>query len=407
MIKQHDPEPLARVIIDAREHLHLTGSILASWAPGRVNLIGEHTDYNDGWVLPITIARHMTFAGQINEDPNDMTIRLYSSRYRKMATFSADRLGDPQDIPAWARYIAGSVGELRSMNVPICGFAAAFDGDIPIGGGMSSSAAFLIAVLSWFSHSLNLNFSPLDLARIAQRAETRGTGVRVGILDQASSVLGKPGHAVLLDCRTMEYEYIPFQLTQVRFLLCDTGVERSLETSKYNERRSECEMGVKALAVALHQEGDARQIHALRDVTERDLLRLGAHIPEPARQRTRHVITENQRTLTAAKALQEGNARLFGELLLQSHASLRDDYAVSCPELDAVVEIATSVPGSLGARLVGAGFGGAALIAVESSAADTVISTLQEQYPSRTERLPTIFEATPDGGPGTKVIPAP
>jgi galactokinase len=383
--------------------------MLASWAPGRVNLIGEHTDYNEGWVLPITIARSVAFVGQLNPDPTDFTIRLFSSRYQELATLDATQLptdADAQRVPHWARYVAGAVAVLRQRGIAVPGFRAAIDGDVPAGGGMSSSAALLIATLTWFNNVLGLDQPPLELARIGQQAEALGSGVQVGILDQAASVLGKPGRAVLIDCRSLTYQYIPFTLNGVSFLMCDTGVARALAESGYNERRAQCEIAVHSFADAMRAEGDTRAMRSLRDVTWRDFLRLAGHIPEPARWRARHVLLENQRTLDAAEALRKGDATAFGDLILQSHASLRDDYVVSCPELDAVVEIATAVPGALGARLVGAGFGGAALIVAQTSAVAAIKDALHERYPLRTGKQATIFEVVPDGGPGTATIVA-
>ncbi len=401
------PTPVATVARTAREVLHLQGTLLASWAPGRVNLIGEHTDYNEGWVLPMTIARVMAFVGQLHTDPADAMIRLYASQYQEVVTFDVASLSTTattQTLPRWARYIAGAVAVLQHRGVRIRGFSAAIDGDIPVGGGMSSSAAMLIATLTWLNEALQLDLLPLELARIGQQAERQGAGVQVGMLDQAASVLGKPGHAVLIDCRSLAYDYIPLNLQGVCFLLCDTGVERSLAESGYNERRAQCEISVQAFATALLAEGDPRSIAALRDVTQHDFLRLAGHIPEPARWRARHVLLENQRTLDAAEALRQGDAQTLGDLLLQSHASLRDDYAVSCAELDAVVEIATTLPGTLGARLMGAGFGGGTLIIAQTSAVHAINHALQEQYPIRTGKQPTIFEVVPAGGPGTTLI---
>jgi galactokinase len=224
--------------------------------------------------------------------------------------------------------------------------------------------------------------------------------VRVGILDQAASVLGRPGQAVLIDCRSLAYTYIPFNLPSVGLLICETGVERSLASSAYNQRRAECEQSVAAFASVVHDEGDGREITALRDVSEVDYLRLAGHVPEPARRRARHVISENGRTLSAVEALKAEDAAAFGRLVLESHASLRDDYAVSCPELDAVVEIATTIPGTLGARLVGAGFGGSALVVARDDELDAVIAALQERYPLRSGLQPAIHRVRAAGGTG-------
>jgi galactokinase len=395
------PPIVERVSVAAREHLRLEGRILSAWAPGRVNLIGEHTDYNDGWVLPISIARMVCVSGQPH--PEDGTIRLYSPRYGETVTFdvSAPPTADRNpDLALWARYVAGVIGELRAGGYAVSGFSAALDGDIPLGGGMSSSAALIVATLTWLDAAMSLDLEPLQLARIGQRAEHRGAGVRVGILDQAASVLGRQGHAMLIDCRSYTYQYIPFELADTSLLICDSGVSRSLAASGYNQRRAECEDGVRALAVALGRSGETRPVTALRDITREDYLRLGGEVPEPARHRVRHVLSENWRTLQAAETLQRHDAEAFGRLVLESHASLRDDYAVSCAELDAIVAIAMGVPGTLGARLVGAGFGGGVLIVARTRAVDVVQAALEHEYPDRTGYQPTIIAISPNGGPG-------
>lgn len=393
----------------AREQLGLRGDVLAAWAPGRVNLIGEHTDYNGGFVLPIAIERCVALAGQMHPSDRDGVVRLYSAHHRQDARFTVaapPTAMEPRGAPLWARYIAGVVGELRATGVEVPGFSAAVAGDVPLGGGLSSSAALIMATLTWLCAALNLTRDPLDLARLGQRAEARGAGVRVGILDHAAAVLGRPGMAILIDCRSFAWEPIPFALPEVGFLICETGVERSLASSGYNQRVAECEAAVAAFASALAADGDARAVTTLRDLTERDYDRLAGSVPEPARRRARHVLTENTRVLTAAAALRAGEAELFGRRLLQSHASLRDDYAVSVPELDAVVAIATRQPGALGARLVGAGFGGGALVVARAAALPAIAAALQRDYPAQTGRQPTIHRLTAAGGPGSAVLSA-
>ncbi len=403
MADQPIPAPATLAAQHARQVLRLDGELLAGWAPGRVNLIGEHTDYNDGWVLPVAVDRVVALAGQPATEPDAMEMQLFSVHHGEMATFSASRppsADDPQDVPLWARYIAGIVAEARTAGHQVRGFTAAIAGDVPVGGGMSSSAALSVAALTWLDAAFHLNLDPLAMARLAQRAETRGSGVRVGILDQAASVLGRPGQAALIDCRSLGYSYVPLNLPDVGLLICETGVERSLASSAYNQRRAECEEAVAAFTHAVRDEGDTRDIAALRDVSEQDYLRLAGHIPEPARRRARHVIAENARTLRAVEVLKAGDAAAFGQLVLESHASLRDDYAVSCPELDAVVEIATSIPGTLGARLVGAGFGGSALIVARSEAVEVVAAALRERYPARSGLQPEIHRVAAAGGTG-------
>ncbi|HKD74127.1 MAG TPA: galactokinase family protein, partial [Ktedonobacterales bacterium] len=213
MIDQHIPPPATLATQHARQTLHLDGELLAGWAPGRVNLIGEHTDYNDGWVLPVAVDRVVALAGQPAPSSDEMVVRLYSVHHSEMATFSVAQppsADDPQDVPLWARYIGGIVAEARDAGHQVHGFTATIAGDVPVGGGMSSSAALSVATLVWLDAAFHLGLDPLALARLAQRAETRGSGVRVGILDQAASVLGRPGQAVLIDCRSLATTYIPF-----------------------------------------------------------------------------------------------------------------------------------------------------------------------------------------------------
>lgn len=401
------PPTVASAAQAAREALHLTGPLLAGWAPGRVNLIGEHTDYNDGWVLPIAIERTVALVGQLADDPANAQVRLFSVQYQEMASFSTD---DPptaqatQSVPLWARYIAGVVGEWRAAGLPVRGFSAAIAGDVPLGSGLSSSAALIMAALTWLNAAFVLAQAPMALARLGQRAETRGSGVRVGILDHAASALGQPGQAMLIDCRSLNVQPIPFNLPDVTLLVCETGVERSLAETGYNTRRSECEQVLQRFVELLRAEGDPRPIEALRDVNEHDYQRLGGRIPQPLRNRARHVLSENIRTLLTATILQKGHVTMFGNVIMASHASLRDDYEVSSPELDAVVEIATGRLGSLGARMMGAGFGGSVLIVAPTEMADDITADLLARYPERTGRQPTLHRLTPAGGPGTATV---
>jgi galactokinase len=400
------PGPAAAAAQLARRALHLSGPLLTAWAPGRINLIGEHTDYNEGFVLPIAIERVVALAGQLGAEPNDPTVRLYSAHHDEATSFGLDALPsalEPRGQPLWALYVAGALGELREQGVVFSGFSASIAGDVPTGRGQSSSAALVMATLLWLSAAYHLEKKPLELASLGQLAETRGTGVRVGILDHAASILGQPNQAVLIDCRSLSYWYIPFELPDAGLLMCDSGVERSLANSAYNERRAECETAVSALNTALEEEvGGAgrRQVFALRDVTRHDLMRLGGRIPQPARQRAWHVVSENSRVLEAVEALGRRDARRFGELVLASHASLRDQYAVSSPELDALVEIATESPGAYGARVVGAGFGGGVLIVAPDSQLGDLSRRLATAYPSRTGRHPDIARIMPAGGSG-------
>jgi galactokinase len=400
------PPTVAMATASARRDLALAGELLAGWAPGRVNLIGEHTDYNDGFVLPIAVERTVALVGQLATDPTDMSVRLVSVHHGALATFSASDPPSavaPGDVPLWARYVAGVVGELATAGMPVWGFQAAIAGDVPLGAGMSSSAALIQAALVWLDAALELHLAPMDRARIGQRAETRGTGVRVGILDHAASALGRPGAAVRIDCRSLTYTYIPFTMPQTTLLVCETGVERSLTTVGYNDRRSECETAARLFADVLAREG-RHDVRALRDVALRDYRRLGGSVPEPFRRRARHVISENDRVVVTHIALEHNDSDGVACNVMASHASLRDDYEVSSPELDAVVRIATRRDTRIGARLLGAGFGGSVLIVAPTERQAIIQEDLARDYRTPADTPPAIHAVTPAGGPGTAPI---
>ncbi len=358
--------------------------IIVAWAPGRANLIGEHTDYNLGWVLPVALDRVVAVAGRPTATPD---LRLFSVHHQQAARYPipADLANAEvdQSLPFWARYIQGVWRELAALDAlprptQARGASAAFAGNVPVGGGLSSSAALEVAAAT-FAEALGAPaLPPMTMAQLCQRAEQRSVGVRVGIMDQAASCLGRADQALLLDCRSLDYEYVPFHLPEITLAVYDTRVPHTLATSGYNERRSQCEQAVALLAPIVQRETPGRVVESLRDVTPTDLARHGAALPDIPLRRARHIVSENARVLAAVAALRAGDAATLGALIYASHASLRDDYAVSCAELDAVVEIARTVPGVVGARMMGAGFGGnvlalvcrAALPALEARLAD-------------------------------------
>lgn len=361
-------------------------AISAGWAPGRMNIIGEHTDYNDGFVLPAAIHRLVALAGVSADEP---FATLYSAHHQAWARVP---LGDDvafagEQVPLWARYVQATWRQLAMLGaVPAsAGFKAAIVGDVPLGGGLSSSAALEVAT-AMFAQSLGGRaLPPLDVARACQRAEQAGADVAVGIMDQAASCLGRPHSAMLLDCRALTFTYVPIP-EDAEWIVFDTGAPHTLATSGYNTRRGECEAAVARLAPVLAHETPGRKVHALRDITLADLMQHSSLLDDVLLKRARHVVSENMRTLAAAEALQKCDLAMVGMYLNQSHASLRDDYEVSCFELDAAVDVALATSGTFGARMMGAGFGGSIIALVRPESSARLCERLISEYPRRTGR---------------------
>lgn len=395
------------------------GMLGAAWAPGRVNLIGEHTDYNDGYVLPCAVDRVVAFAGRPRADG---VVRLWSNYFQEQAQLDHAELpaffDEQQDrLPSWARYVLGVLAELKRAGIRLNGFDAVIDGDVPVGGGMSSSAAIEVATAQacmLFSQggftigASGATLKPLQVAALCQRAEHIASGVKSGILDQAASCLGQPGKAVLLDCRSLAYRYLPFDQPTIALVVIDTGVRRELAASAYNERRAQCEEAARLLReIILREEpqnAQAAAIRALRDISPGQFARYGAQLPEVLRRRAGYVIAEDARVLEAAQFLEQGAIEQVGPLLWKSHEGLRDDYEVSSVELDALVEIARQVQGVLGARMMGAGFGGCTINLVRNEAVEHLRQAVEAQYPARTGRQADIDICRAAGGPGSTWI---
>ncbi|WP_273845589.1 galactokinase [Rubrobacter calidifluminis] len=358
-----------------RERFDADPEVVAS-APGRVNLIGEHTDYNGGFVLPCAIDRRVAVAAGRGEGI------LYS------ADFDETRPLTPEEKNSWADYPRGVAWALGEAGCAIGPFRAAFAGEVPRGSGLSSSAAIEAATALALGALFGLEVDRKDLARICQRAENEYVGVQSGIMDQYASLLCHEGAALLVDCRTLEAEDVPLDLegAGLVLLVCDTRVERGLAGTGYNERRRSCEEAARRLGV-----------RELRDTTEGDLPKLSGELL----RRARHVVTENGRVLEAARALRAGDYASFGRLMYASHASLRDDYEVSTPELDAFVECAREV-GAPGARLTGAGFGGCAMALVEAGRAEALARRARERFSACGFREPLFYRFLP--APGAEVL---
>ncbi|HEX4204442.1 MAG TPA: galactokinase [Ktedonobacteraceae bacterium] len=398
-----------------RDEVKYAGPLGVAWAPGRVNLIGEHTDYNGGFVLPLAVDRVSAFAGRTRDD---LTVRLWSSHYQEYAQFTLEGLPDNFEqqrdaLSGWARYVLGVASELVRVGQKLHGFDAVVTGDVPLAGGMSSSAALEVATAQacalFSAGALTIGvgkatLSPLEVAALCQRAEHVASGLRSGILDQAASCLGKPHMAVLLDCRSLEYRYIPFQAPGFSLVVIDTGVRRELAASAYNERRQQCEAATQLLRAQIIQHelqnGQADNIQSLRDISPEQFKRYRQSLPAILQQRAGYIIAENERVLHVADLLQAGKVEEVGPILWQGHAGLRDEYEVSCFELDTLVEIAHQVPGVLGGRMMGGGFGGCTINLVRSEAVEALKAAVEAQYATRTQRQASIDICRAAAGPG-------
>ncbi len=415
MLPQPARAAAEKFLIAMSDGVEYSSTLGAAWAPGRVNLIGEHTDYNEGFVLPIAVDRVAAFAGRARAD---RVVRLWSMHFQEYAQFTLEGLPASFErqratLPGWARYVLGVATELRREGIQLSGFDAVVGGDVPLGGGMSSSAALEVATAYAFALFSGGGFTigargatlqPMQVAALCQRAEHIASGLRSGILDQAASCLGRPQHAVLIDCRSLDYRYLRFDAPELALVVIDTGVRRELASSAYNERRRQCEEAMQLLreAILQHEPGDAaaKSIRALRDISPQQFARYGSVLPEVLRKRAGYVIAEDERVLQAVKLLEEGNFEATGRLLWQSHVGLRDEYEVSCVELDTLVEIARSVPGVLGARMLGGGFGGCTINLVHTSAVEPLRQEVGEQYAARTGLQASIDICRAAGGPG-------
>ena len=363
-------------------------------APGRVNLIGEHTDYNDGFVLPVAIDRDVRVAARRRPDGE---AHLFAASFGRRSRFDLADIGhDPRE--RWSDYERGVAAVLQSAGFVLGGFDAVIEGEVPSGAGLSSSAAVEVATGTALKALFDLDIDAVRLALLCQRAENEFVGVACGIMDQFISALGRKGHALFLDCRSLETQHVPVGAAAdgaaagagtgvggVQIVVADTAVKRGLVDSEYNRRRAECQEAVRLLGERLPG------VRALRDVTPEDLSRYGEALPPVVRRRARHVVTENARVLESVAALSVGDLTTFGRLMHQSHVSLRDDYEVTVPELDVMVDAALAVPGVLGTRMTGAGFGGCTVSLVEDGAVERFLAVVPEAYRSRTGLEPRVF----------------
>ena len=384
-----DPERLTGQLTD------LVGSALRPEgarivrAPGRVNLIGEHTDYNAGLVLPVAIGLE-TWIAFVPTD--DRTVRLESDGGDEVAVFDLDAIG--QRRGTWIDYVAGTAWALEQAGVPTRGLQGVVAADLPREAGLSSSASLELAAAWALSADAPPALSGLDLARACQRGENDYVEVQCGLMDQFAVACGQPGAAMLLDCRSLDYRPVPLP-ADLALVVCHSGSRRRLGTSAYNDRRRLCESSVAAVAELRPEVG------SLRDLGPNDLDWLAGVVDEERFRCCRHVITENARVEATVAALEDGHHDALGRAFADSHASLRDDYAVSSTELDLLVEVATRTPGVIAARMTGAGFGGCTVNLVRPEAVDRLRHAIERDYQAASGLEPTVLIVAAVAGAGT------
>jgi galactokinase len=387
--------PLDQMAVEARQTYSDRLGSQPQWvvaAPGRVNLIGEHTDYNDGFVMPMAIERYVVIAAGRTEGEGN-SLRVFSDA---MDSECCIAVGEPvaDDLPQWAIYVRGVLEEMLTAGYPCGALQAVIHANVPLGGGLSSSAALEVATATMVEAVTGKTLGGVEKAKLCQRAENVHVGMPCGIMDQFSSAVCEADRLMQLDCRSLKTKQVPFTNPNVTVLIINSNVRRELASSAYPIRRGQCETAAKQLGVP-----------ALRDATMTMLDKMADQLEEVVYRRARHVITENKRVEDMAAALESNNWALAGELMYSSHDSLRDDYEVSCDELNLLVDTAHQIGtggGVIGSRLTGAGFGGCTVTLVESDAVDDVAGRIAQTYQTTLNIEPALFTTRP--GPGAHVV---
>ncbi len=338
-------------------------------APGRVNLIGEHTDYNDGFVLPAAIDRAIHYAGRRRADRR---VRVYSEDFKASVEFDLDDIQKASEH-TWSNFLRGVSKFLEADGHRLTGADIAFGGDVPREAGLSSSAAVEVGATAFWNKLMGLGLDPVYAVKLARRTENEFVGVPCGIMDQFISALGRRDHALFLDCRDLTYRHVPLR-GDVKIVVCNSGVKRALAQSEYEVRLKQCRAAVARIATT------GRAVKSLRDVQPLDIDAMRGKMDSLLWRRAHHIVSENERVLEAVRVLESGDLERFGELMNQSHESLRDDYEVSSKELDQLVELARRQPGVLGARMTGAGFGGCTVNLVRADAAESFAQAVAKGY---------------------------
>ena len=350
-------------------------------APGRINIIGEHTDYNGGFVLPGAVDKAISMA--IRPNGTDI-VNLISIDHDDATVFF--RIGGPQPKEQWASYFYGVIEEMRQRGATVGGFNAIFGGDVPLGAGMSSSAALESCVGTALNALFNLKFTKQELAKIGQMTEHHYIGVRCGIMDQFASLMGQEGHVVRLDCRSLMFDLVPFNPKGIEIVLIDTMVKHTLASSEYNVRRAQCEEGVAVIKKY------RPEVELLRDVTIEELEAHRSEIDPVSYRRCAFVINENKRLMAACAAMEKGDFVEVGKQVYATHDGLSQEYGVSCPELDFIVNIAREHKDVLGARMMGGGFGGCVIALVKKEGVAAYVADVKERYQVKFDKDPRVIE---------------
>jgi galactokinase len=375
-----------------RENFGSLRNAIGVRSPGRVNLIGEHTDYNEGFVLPAAVDKAVTF---VIAPRTDGALQFHAADLSDTYSGSVDAIA--RSDKGWPNYLLGIVAELQKSGHVIPGCNVVFGGDVPIGAGMSSSAAIECGFAFALSELFHLGLGKLELAKLGQKAEHNFVGVHCGIMDQFVNIFGSERKVLKIDCRSLEFEYFPFERSDLNIVLCETESKRSLASSEYNIRRQQCEAGVAVL-----QKHDSK-IRSLRDATEEHLVSHRDELDAVVFRRCLHVVRENARVLKSCGALQQDDYHAFGQNMVRSHESLRDDYEVSSSDLDFLVDAALCINGILGARMMGAGFGGCTINLVEQRHVSAFADEIKEQYRRRTGKANNVYVTQIQTG--TELVP--
>jgi galactokinase len=363
-------------------------------SPGRINILGEHTDYNEGYVLPAAIDKSIYVAISKRMDSQ---VCLYSAAFREDFTVSVDNI-----VPAsvqWANYILGIVDQLQKNGFTPGGFNLVIDGDIPVGSGLSSSAAVECAVIFALNTLFEFGLPRMQMALMAQKAEHLFARVNCGIMDQFTSMFGKKGHAIKLDCRNLQYEYIPVEPTGYKIVLFNTNVKHNLASSEYNARRQQCEKGISII------QQDQPAITSLRDVSLEILKDRVENMDPLVYRRCKYIVQENERLLGACEDLKHGRIKELGAKMYQTHQGLRYDYGVSCKELDFLVDLVKTLPGVVGARMMGGGFGGCTINLAQEDGIPEMIAFVSTAYHEKINLELSVYEISIENG--TELCPLP